>query len=1310
VSFGIKVNSSYASLGNVSIQPQAPTGTGFVTIQNSPTPQSANSVASKISPSSAFSAIAASIKTGLQFTRFNFGIVKEFPFLWRDVRFNDSLPVPTAKFTPYEELSNISSTRPEIITISEFKPLYADNNTSVTPSGDFLDAQVKLMNLRQQAIISLIKDLKKDQQIAEQLDQQEGNFLLHVKNLKTRVTFLQNVQDSIDRTSKLFDIRDFSLRVDVKALLSQYYRQVFNDINTAAVEYPLYGYTDLLADHGFSKSRILKFSGTKIYLQILNEAKKMLRAGTDELLGIDPSLIANDADPVGLNRRTYKDPHVDLGKTQFPTLSDLVQSKIHVSDTHLTTALNTLNDGFLGLDNAFSGATSEEIAYTKKIRVITREYVYSKALFDLTTIDLLKQYGYTISETIGNQQLFDAVYGQIGNRITDDRSNNNQNTLSSISSKIVNNSSILTFEADYLQNDDGSTFTPGASYYINSVVRPSDNGFSLQNPTELTVRMNGVIDRYVDFLGKFNILPKNSNRLTSQDTATLIASDSVVMLNALYQLYVEPSTGLLKSDVADSAMVSFLGVAATDSRLRANLLMYMYCASNMTGEGLPDVESAREQAGQSLRSEDFSAIAVAENQYTKVSATLDKIIKNCLIRYQTLTGDDVFTKEIEASLRNFNEKALISRIISFIIQFSSALSKGSTATTTKGFTRYSVTTDFCLIALALQLVLDSARRYAYVKSEQNLALNINANYAQANITTTSKIQTTLRQLVTPKVSNQVASAIGSSPLASSFSNAAIGFAKFISKSSLKQSVETRLIREDELTVKTAIAPLNLVKTCRDSLEQFVLFLQKSDSVTTLNDIMRIIGDRKLVELLGERGQVQILTDVMEDVLSRVDPTSTANASNTDIVDVTSLSRGVGDSDDLKMFDDSFITSASANIIKAALSDNSFNVQRGSNIRLMSVGLPHGFSAKLRNNFKISAFAEQVASKPKQNDVVILDIYKIDVRYPDLVFKPISKVFELSRFAVRNENQFSNIKVGANLNSTLDAIPTKDYSNIANPRITTGPEQVINDSTYDFMSPDDCRNMVRNHVMSYILELYFRIMTGIPVSERELFISDPDDKDIPAPFITKAILTHAAEKVFQVPVNSDLKMDLGKFINKYFTETSQIVNNSTSIKASGGTSFLQQMNKQQLVIDQLPVKKYSEIVGYAGAASDLGKKHTVYSDVDQTAKRLLSPKLFERIFWLAIDPDDYEIDYEETMVSSVGQSTFSKLQQAGEIETQTEKLGLFSRDIYKIRDLKTSQQELVFEKYFITVREYSRLPFKTLLGGGILNLDSKKFGK
>lgn len=1294
MSYGISLGSKKVSLGNISIQPVSQTTTSNISIsQVAPVNRSqinSNIVLTKakVSPESVFSKIALNKNTNILFDNFSFGIIKALPIFIRDTRYNDNIPAATNKFTPYEELSGISSARPEIITISEFKPLFVDGAKSETASGKFLDAQVQLMNLRQQTIVSLINDLKKDQELSEQLDQQEGNFLLHVKNLKTKVNFLQNVQDSIQLASKPFDLRDSTLNIDLKVLLSQYFRPIFDDVNQASKDYSNYNYHDLLVSHGFSKNRVRYYTGTKLLLQAINESKKMLRAGSDELLGIDPSIIESDSNPVTINKRIYKDPHNEFAKVDFPTISDVVNSKIHSSDSKLVSVITSLKNGFSNLDSMFDAATNEELAYTAKIKLLSREFNYSKSLSDNSTVELIKQFGYTVSDSLGNEQLFDAVYGQIGNRITDDRSNINQNTISSTASKNVDNISVLTFESDYLENDEGSIYTPGTSYYINSVVKPSDSGFSLTNPFELITKFNSVVDKYVDFLGRFNILPKQGNRINSQNATEQLVSDPIVTLNTLYEMYIERSNGLLKNDVKNNNVTSFFNVAARDHNLRANLFLYVYCATNVGNDGIVEVGQVKNT---SKRNNIFTSNSVtdlspeeAKDKNVKVSATLDKIIKNCVQRYKLITNDDTAASDIEKSLRNFSEKSIISRMVSFVSQIFNIFYDRGTAISANGLTKYSGATDVSVIALALQLVLDSSKRYSYNDLNKNKAFAINSNYSN-NISLSSKVQSSNKQSVSSTTTSNISEQKGVQPVRNQFTSNVLG-SNSESKLSLLQAIESRLIREEQLTIKSCFAPLNAIKSCKESLEKLVIFLQNNDSVNHLNEILKIVGDRKLVELLGERGQVQIMSDIVDDMISRIEPNSN-NSSKTDIVDVISIQNSVANSDDLKIFDDSFITSRTANVIKAAFSDSSFDTSRGSNIRVLSVGLPHAFSNKLKNSIKTSNFAEQMMNKPKQNDVIILDIYKIDVRYPDLVFKPISKVFELSRFCVRDEKQFLSTNVGNTLDKTLASIPTKDYSNFSNPIITYG-DSITNDNNYSFMSHQDSSQMIKNHVMSFLLETYFRIMTGIPTSERELYISDPDDKDIPAPFIAKALINKVAEKVFEIPVSSDYKYDLTKFLQ---TKTNEFQVFSNKVPIAGGISMTKKLSTGSTKNALMAVKSFTKLVGHASVISDISKKRTVYSDTQQTSKNVLSPKMFERIFFLSVDPDDYEIDYNETVSSTSGRSTFDKLREANEIQTTQENVGFSTREIYKMKDLKNTQKELVFEKYFVTIRSYTPLP-------------------
>jgi hypothetical protein len=111
------------------------------------------------------------------------------------------------------------------------------------------------------------------------------------------------------------------------------------------------------------------------------------------------------------------------------------------------------------------------------------------------------------------------------------------------------------------------------------------------------------------------------------------------------------------------------------------------------------------------------------------------------------------------------------------------------------------------------------------------------------------------------------------------------------------------------------------------------------------------------------------------------------------------------------------------------------------------------------------------------------------------------------------------------------------------------------------------------------------------------------------------------------------------------------------------------------------------------ATQIGVKKTVYTDRDLAAKYMMSPKLFERVFFVDVDPDDYEIDRDETFKSEVGRATFAKLQQAGEIEVENETVGSRVREAFFLKD-HLSEKQMTFEKYFVVVRSYSPLTTRT----------------
>jgi hypothetical protein len=246
-----------------------------------------------------------------------------------------------------------------------------------------------------------------------------------------------------------------------------------------------------------------------------------------------------------------------------------------------------------------------------------------------------------------------------------------------------------------------------------------------------------------------------------------------------------------------------------------------------------------------------------------------------------------------------------------------------------------------------------------------------------------------------------------------------------------------------------------------------------------------------------------------------------------------------------------------------------------------------------------------------------------------------------------------------------------------------------------MSATDKNAMVRNTVLSYLHELYFRITTGLPLSERELYVQDPDEQDRPAPFVTRAILQNTINQVFKLP--SPPSQSNTFTLNYASLSPSKVLSYASLTRAqktSGGTgdtkvskAFTSTAVKSVTSIHYLGKRKAK-----AQATADIGaqasKKKTVYIDREVAGKYMMSPKLFERVFFVDVDPDDFEIDREETFKSEVGRSTFAQLQQAKEIEVESETLGRQTRDSYYLKDHRLEKQ-MTFEKYFVVVRAYTR---------------------
>ena len=116
----------------------------------------------------------------------------------------------------------------------------------------------------------------------------------------------------------------------------------------------------------------------------------------------------------------------------------------------------------------------------------------------------------------------------------------------------------------------------------------------------------------------------------------------------------------------------------------------------------------------------------------------------------------------------------------------------------------------------------------------------------------------------------------------------------------------------------------------------------------------------------------------------------------------------------------------------------------------------------------------------QSDMINVVVYKVDVLNSDIIYLPKKFMFELSRFPVRNENWILNLEENS-IDKIASSIPTRDSADI-NASPIYDPGQL--DDTYSFLSFGEKKDLLRNHALSFLYEVYVKLLTGISVADHQ----------------------------------------------------------------------------------------------------------------------------------------------------------------------------------------------------------------------------------
>lgn len=314
---------------------------------------------------------------------------------------------------------------------------------------------------------------------------------------------------------------------------------------------------------------------------------------------------------------------------------------------------------------------------------------------------------------------------------------------------------------------------------------------------------------------------------------------------------------------------------------------------------------------------------------------------------------------------------------------------------------------------------------------------------------------------------------------------------------------------------------------------------------------------------------------------------------------------------------------SLRLLRIYLSSPANRIPEGQNLRIVSVGMPSGMLDSLRFPVYKQSISKTISSTVTR-DVIRIDVHKRDIEFDDIVFKPITFLFDMSRHASIESNKSNHLYENFNLS---------DFRTGGESPSQTSLIDAVNNSEYSFLKNSDAASLFRNHVNSYLLWLYLKSVTGADISESKfLFNETLTDLEID-PAATSAIQNTAIQGATGQTTSSS-SSTLPPFT----------IGGSVSVieNADLGPAPAQFSESQDSVLTRYLQSRKSSLFG-----SDVAAIREFLSSLVFTSginrRRVTAPKIFERIFHLPVDPDDFAVDIEKTMSTKSGKNMFNSVQ-------------------------------------------------------------------
>jgi hypothetical protein len=498
---------------------------------------------------------------------------------------------------------------------------------------------------------------------------------------------------------------------------------------------------------------------------------------------------------------------------------------------------------------------------------------------------------------------------------------------------------------------------------------------------------------------------------------------------------------------------------------------------------------------------------------------------------------------------------------------------------------------------------------------------------------------------------------------------------------LKQSVANH--RSESTNIKNQLDIFrSYMKDLSASLVKFKTFveqsltqqIQKLSAIYSQDNALDANKKRDLLNISLTPDQVKLQRYIMSEICDRITGRSDFDTPTDpqQIVDVTrALEDRLRKIPSFSDFPENFSNFLPVNefdlfsysLLSSFFKSNQFLRIKGNNKKVMSVGIPPQMF-----RFLYSSNDPTLSSSPLKR-IVKIYIWKIDRLHPEIVYKPVVRLFELDRYPTRVLNNWDqNVLMNDDFN--LLSMPSKYVTSYGGVVLSNNYLQAFPIGVYgNSLTEEEKRQIYANHAVSFLSEEYIRWFTDSRFDEtRYDNYTQLDNRSISSEQLVASIPYISAQAQASPAASvaaSIIDPTSGQALNL------PVTNSPSPASATLRDSVRERLSRLDpnsiIQIDLTETLK-----SFFSSETFLIRPLNFY-------RKISYPKKFDRVFNMIIDPDDFYVDETVTKTSDI-----QALKNIGVLSGGPAG-GVNTNLPYKHRD--TLPQDISFDEYFVTVAPY-----------------------